>query len=74
MNYETFCELLHVVSQLISKHDSVMRQSISEFERLSVTCGFLPLDDSCKDLYLIRGERSEMLCDKYMKVSKILFM
>jgi len=41
MTEDVFCELLDLVSPHIEKKDTVMRESISSFERLSATLRFL---------------------------------
>ncbi|CAH4034440.1 unnamed protein product [Pieris brassicae] len=50
MDSECFEELLNMVSPLIQKQDTLMRESISPRERLTVTLRFLVTGQSYEDL------------------------
>ncbi|CAB3221184.1 unnamed protein product [Arctia plantaginis] len=50
MDSECFEELLNMVTPLIQKQDTVMRESISPRERLTVTLRFLATGQSYEDL------------------------
>lgn len=52
MNEETNLELLNFVTPLITKQDTVMRQSISPQKRLTATLRFLATRRSYEDLKL----------------------
>lgn len=50
MDENTYIQLLHLVTPLIEKQDTVMRQAISAHERLSTTLRFLATGRSFEDL------------------------
>lgn len=50
MDEKTYLKLLEMVTPMIKKEDTVMRNSISTYERLSVTLRFLATGRSHEDL------------------------
>lgn len=50
MDYETYCTLLKLVSPLITKQDTQLRNAISPHERLTATLRFVATGRSYQDL------------------------